>query len=139
MLIQLLIALGVGVALYGLAVFLLAKFTGTAQEIIVEGYGRRVLHFNSLACVLLSPGGVNNAFSPNAEDIYIRHDYIQQMHLAHEFCHGEQAKEYGPLYLPWVGKCYVTQGYAKSDPEVLADQYMEQHYSRFPSIVRLDA
>lgn len=102
----------------------------------VPGYGTRRLHFNSWFARCLKPGGINNSVSPNATDIYISRDWIQGRHLAHEWRHGDQAKERGWKYLFWVVGCYLRQGYAKSDPETDADAFMDAHGHEFPTWVR---
>lgn len=105
------------------------------KPLTIPGYGTRILHFNSWTARLLKPGGINNCFSPNATDIYISRNWIQGMGLAHEWGHGEDAKERGWKYLPWVLWGYLRHGYATSPAEVRADAFMNAHWRDFPAWV----
>ena len=106
------------------------------RTITISGYGTRVLHFNSWFARALKPGGINNAVSPNATDIYISRDYIQGAHLAHEWGHGIDAAEKGWRYLPWVIWGYIrTLSHDNSPAEIRADAYMNEHAHNFPAWV----
>lgn len=107
------------------------------KVITVSPWGSRTLHFHSKWAGRL--GGTGNCVTPNATDIYVSTDRINQATLAHEWGHGICAQKRGNwLYLLWVIGRYITQGYLGSKAEREADDFMNAHWQDFPDFVRCD-
>ena len=79
-------------------------------------------------------GGVNLCMTLGPHDVRVGQTWLGPKGLSHEARHCRQADERGWRYLPWVLKSYLTQGYAKSDPETDADRWMLANWKSYPTI-----
>lgn len=123
------------------------------KQVTIRPWGSRTLHFHSKWAGRL--GGTGNCVSPNATDIYVAGDKINQMTLTHEFGHGERAVQLGYAYKPQIAwrfllaldwkhpfaggvNAWLQEGYRKSKAEREPDEFMWANYQAFPLEVRCD-